>query len=323
VSTTLRALPLAARLSPAARFILAFLLFGASLLISANAHAAKLSVAKTGAGTVTSSPAGINCGTKCRASYAWGTKVTLTASAASGYGFSGWSGACSGPSTSCTISMKGARRVTATFSRNVVVNYYTLSVATAGAGTVTSSPSGINCGTNCNASYASGTNVTLTASAASGYSFSGWSGACSGPGASCTVSMTGARSVTAIFSQNVVNYSLSVATAGAGTVTSSPSGIICGTNCSASYTSGTNVTLTASAASGYSFSGWSGACSGLGASCTVSMTGARSVTATFSQNVVTVTPTQCSDSSLAATDLSGQCRASPATMGSLEANGSL
>jgi uncharacterized repeat protein (TIGR02543 family) len=137
--------------------------------------------------------------------------------------------------------------------------------------------------------------------------------------------MTGTRRVTATFSQNaVVNYyTLSVATAGAGTVTSLPSGINCGTNCSASYASGTNVTLTASAASGYVFSGWSGACSGPGASCTVSMTGARSATVTFSQNVVTGTPTQCSDSGLAATDLSGQCRVSPATMGALEANVSL
>jgi len=135
--------------------------------------------------------------------------------------------------------------------------------------------------------------------------------------------MTGARSATATFSQNVVNYTLTVNKTGSGTVTSSPSGISCGTSCSASYTGGTNVTLTALPATGYSFAGWSGACSGPGASCTVSMTGARSATATFSQDVVTGTPTQCSDSGLAATDLSGQCRASPATMGALEANVSL
>jgi hypothetical protein len=78
------------------------------------------------------------------------------------------------------------------------------------------------------------------------------------------------------------SYTLSVSRAGtgSGTVTSSPSGINCGSTCSASYGNGTNVTLTAAAASGSTFAGWSGACSGTG-SCTVSMTAARSVTATF------------------------------------------
>jgi len=80
---------------------------------------------------------------------------------------------------------------------------FALTVSKSGSGSVTSSPSGINCGSTCSASYASGTSVTLTASAASGYSFSGWSGACSGTNASCTVSMTTARSVSASFTQNV------------------------------------------------------------------------------------------------------------------------
>ena len=47
--------------------------------------------------------------------------------------------------------------------------------------------------------------MTLTANAASGYSFSGWSGACSGTNTSCTVSMTAARNVTATFSQVLSN----------------------------------------------------------------------------------------------------------------------
>jgi N-acetylneuraminic acid mutarotase len=67
---------------------------------------------------------------------------------------------------------------------------------------------------------------------------------------------------------------------GGGTVTSSPAGIDCGTTCSADYVSGTSVTLTVSAASGSTFAGWSGDCSGTG-SCTVVMNADRSVTATF------------------------------------------
>jgi beta-xylosidase len=67
-----------------------------------------------------------------------------------------------------------------------------------GSGTVTSNPTGINCGSTCSASYASGTAVSLTAAAASGATFAGWSGACTGTG-SCVVTMTAARSVTATF----------------------------------------------------------------------------------------------------------------------------
>jgi hypothetical protein len=78
-----------------------------------------------------------------------------------------------------------------------------------------------------------------------------------------------------------VNYTLSVTSAN-GTVTSSPSGISCGATCSASYASGTVVTLSASASGGYTFTGWSGSgCSGTG-TCVVTMSGAESVTASYS-----------------------------------------
>jgi hypothetical protein len=63
---------------------------------------------------------------------------------------------------------------------------------------VTSSPAGINCGSDCSESYSSGTSVTVSASPAGGSTFAGWSGACSGTG-TCNVSMTAARSVTATF----------------------------------------------------------------------------------------------------------------------------
>ena len=159
---------------------------------------------------------------------------------------------------------------------------FTLGVSKSGSGsgTVTSNPSGINCGGTCSASYTSGTTVTLSASPASGSTFAGWSGACTGTG-SCIVSMTAARTVTATFN-GTTGYTLGVSKSGSGggTVTSNPSGINCGGTCSASYASGTTVTLSASPASGSTFAGWSGACTGSG-SCIVSMTAARTVTATF------------------------------------------
>ena len=57
----------------------------------------------------------------------------------------------------------------------------------------------------------------------------------------------------------------------------------CGSDCSENYTSGTSVTLTAAPASGSLFSGWGGACAGTGG-CTVAMSAAKSVTATFTAN---------------------------------------
>ena len=70
--------------------------------------------AGTGSGTVTSTPAGINCGTTCSASFALGTSVTLTAAAANGSTFGGWSGGACGGTGTCTVS-DGAT-VTATFN---------------------------------------------------------------------------------------------------------------------------------------------------------------------------------------------------------------
>jgi len=74
-----------------------------------------VSKAGTGSGSVTSSPAGIDCGTTCSASYPEGTAVSMTATPASGSVFGGWSGACTGTG-SCTVTMSEARTLTATFS---------------------------------------------------------------------------------------------------------------------------------------------------------------------------------------------------------------
>ena len=162
---------------------------------------------------------------------------------------------------------------------------FTLSVTKAGtgSGTVISSPAGIDCGTTCSANFPSGQMVTLTASPASGSTFAGWSGACTGTG-NCVVTMNSNISVTATFNASPTTFTLSVTKAGtgSGTVLSSPAGINCGTTCSANFSSGQTVTLAAIPAPGSTFAGWSGACTGTGL-CRVTMTSNRSVTATFNK----------------------------------------
>ena len=134
----------------------------------------------TGGGSVSSAPDGIDCGTDCTETYDDGTAITLTATADTGYTFTGWTGACTNASGDCVVTMDAAKSVTATFTRGHAL---TVSLAGTGGGSVTSSPAGIDCsaavGSDCSEIYAYGTDVTLTATAASGSTFTGWSGICS------------------------------------------------------------------------------------------------------------------------------------------------
>ena len=80
---------------------------------------------------------------------------------------------------------------------------------------------------------------------------------------------------------NVQADSVTVTKVGNGNVDSADKKIACGNKCTSPYIGGTAVTLTAKAGSGSTFTGWTGACAGVG-TCTVNATGAVGVSATFS-----------------------------------------
>ncbi|MDQ3920520.1 MAG: hypothetical protein M3348_18825 [Acidobacteriota bacterium] len=164
------------------------------------------------------------------------------------------------------------------------VNTPSLTVSTSGNGGVSSSDKVISCGNKCASAYTFGTQVTLTASPASGSVFLGWGGSCAGSQTTCAVSVTDALNVTAAFAPQ---FTLSIGRGGSGTVTGTPAGndrsINCGANCSAKFTQGTTVTLNATPAAGLRFVGWTGACSGLSAACTVTITKDTQVQANFAK----------------------------------------
>jgi List-Bact-rpt repeat protein len=243
--------------------------------------APKLTVTLEGdaSGTVTSSPPGINCGSDCTELYDLGTGVTLTAKPEGGAAFAGWSGACTGSSTTCTLTMDSAKSVTATFTNKPVLS---VSKSGSGQGTVTSSPAGINCGGDCNEPYAQGTTVTLTAAPNSDSTFGGWSGACGGTNLTCNVTMDTDKSVTATFA---LKPQLTVAKSGTGQGTVSGSGINCdpdNTDCQERYDPGTEVTLTATPDALSTFGGWTN-CDAVQVdnTCKMTMNADKTVTATF------------------------------------------
>ena len=159
-----------------------------------------VSRAGTGSGTVTSAPAGVQCGASCTWEFLTDSSVTLTATPGATSTFTGWTGAgCTGTAP-CVVTMDQARQVTATFT--TITHDLGVTTAGTGGGTVTSDPTGIDCGTTCTAPYDTGTLVTLTAAPDPTSTFTGWTGAgCTGT-AACVVTMDQARQVTATFASS-------------------------------------------------------------------------------------------------------------------------
>ena len=187
-----------------------------------------------GAGQVTLTPD--------QASYHCGETITLQATPAPGWRLDAWSGAASGDQSTYPLAVRGAQQITATFVIDTSRLTYTLSTAIVGEGVVTYSP--------VQASYLTGTTVTLTATPAAGWQFAGWDLA-SGDlltAPSTNVVLTSNRVVTATFVPHF--YHLDITDVGNGTVSRSPD--------LANYAYGTGLTLTAQPATGWHFDHWQG-----------------------------------------------------------------
>lgn len=220
---------------------------------------ATLTTATVGSGTVDRSPV--------QATYGIGQQVVLTATAADGWSFVGWSGDLTGTANPATVTITGERSITATFAQAL----HTLTTATVGNGAITISPA--------KAQYAAGEVVTLTPIPAAGWRFQGWSGDLTGATTPGTVVMNGDRQVTATFVEAA--YTVTVGQQGEGTVAVAPA--------AASYRYGDQVTLTATPADGWRFQGWSGALSGTANPVIMTVDGDKAVTANFVQSQYNLT----------------------------------
>ncbi len=257
-----------------------------------------VSGAGSGTGSVTSSPSGISCTVTagvtsgvCSATFDAGASVALIGGSTNNGSFDGFSGACIGGNCVIAVSSGVTSAVTATFTAAPQRLTIAAGGGSAGGGVITSAPAGVNCvlsgstssGT-CTAYFAAGSLVTLQETTSGNAVFSAWSGDCTS--IPCQLVMSQGRTALAVFQTQGVT--ITGGGTGNGTVTSIPAGINCnitagatGGTCAITFPPNTVVTLSSTAAGLSSFSGYTGACSGV--SCTVNMTpgATSSITATF------------------------------------------
>ena len=265
----------------------------------------------SGRGVVRSTPSGIECridgaavtGT-CTATFAAGASVSLQSVPDARTRFGSWGEACAtaGGSASCVVSLASAREVSAGFD---ALRAVTVAAGDNSDGRGRVAGSGLDCtltasvatGT-CSLDVIDGTTVTVDASATGGATpqrFAGWSGPCADAQATrCTVVVRGGDLQLAAQFFDARRLEVTPTGTGSGIITGLPdatcaleSGSASG-DCAATVEHGRSITLTASADARSQFTGWSGACTGTAPTCTVTLTQARSVSATFGRRRVTL-----------------------------------
>ncbi|TQV88902.1 InlB B-repeat-containing protein [Aliikangiella coralliicola] len=236
-----------------------------------------LTTTATGSGTITSSVAGIDCGSDCTEDYSDGQQLTLTATPASGFEFQAWQGDCAGQGASCSLTIDSDKNATAVF----VVATYTLTTTVNGPGSIASNIDGINCGSDCTNDYSAEQQIVLTATPDSGFIFQNWEGDCAGQDETCSLTMDSDKNATAFFAEALASYTVTVTKTGNGTIVSEDESINCGSVCELEFDAGTQLKLIATSDVGHQLSAWTGADCGFTPSCTFTVSRTMEIGGSF------------------------------------------
>ena len=142
---------------------------------------------------------------------------------AEGSVFGGWSGACTGESTTCEVTLEAAASVTATFA----LEKHTVTLIKAGQGMGAIHGDATDCTGTCTVEVDHGAMLSYMATPTGLSVFGGWGGACSGSG-NCSVTVTSDITIQANFALDNFTLSVTPGGTGTGTVTSNPGGHHCG-----------------------------------------------------------------------------------------------
>ncbi|NJO17901.1 MAG: right-handed parallel beta-helix repeat-containing protein, partial [Thioploca sp.] len=214
-------------------------------------HLLKMSV--NGKGQVISKQPGIDCPDDCEEKYSNDVKeVTLLAIATVDSIFKNWSGDCSGTKPEIIVTLDADKSCTANFDSATHI----LTIKTQGDGLVTSNPEGINCGNICSKEYATGTVVKLIATPADSANSFSWAGDEDCHDGEVTLDADINCGVIFTTPQNRV-LQIYKDGDGNGTVTGT-NNLNCGTTCTQTYPSGSQVDLKTTPDLDSAFVGWTG-----------------------------------------------------------------
>ncbi len=255
-----------------------------------------LNLGVSGGGSVSNSDNSIYCELSlCTYDLVENISLSLTATALQGYEFDRWEGSCSAnTSNTCVLNINANSQVTAIFKEIVVVEptYYSLNIGLSGSGTVKNADNNINCnGGSCVKMFEEGSNLVLSALPSEGFEFDHWEVQCIGSTApSCSLTMNSNLSVTAVFKQKPVYFSLSINVIGNGTVQNISDSITCiSTTCTHKLLQGTSLTLMTTPAAGYEFDHWELSCNNSTSSeCGIAMSDDISVKAIFAESAAQI-----------------------------------
>jgi uncharacterized repeat protein (TIGR02543 family) len=216
--------------------------------------------------------------------YLTGTTAELTAVPAEGYAFTGWTGGASGLVNPLSVTVEADQTIGATFTRQ-----YTVTLS----GVINGGITGLATG----GKYLTGTTAELTAVPAAGYAFTGWTGGASGVVNPLAVTVTQDQTIGATFTRQFT-VTLSAAT----------NGSIIGLAAGGKYLTGTTAELTAVPATGYLFTGWTGAASGTNNPLSVLINADKTIGAVFTRQY-TMTLSEATNGSITGLAAGGKyCR---------------